>query len=124
MYFHRYYLDYDGNVNSAKFEITDANRETGMVTLAERVDYELVTSYNLTVLAVDSGVPPLNSTAVILVAVEDVNDNAPVWDTDFSNPFEVLENETLGKRVVSNADLTVACWCPLYRHKALWKFLL
>ena len=96
-------MNYPGNSNSPEFEITAENVETGIVTLAQRVDYERVTSYNVTVLAVDSGVPPLSSTALIRVSVEDVNDNAPVWVTDFSQPFEVWENESIGNKPYSTS---------------------
>ena len=101
-------MNYPGNSNSPEFEITAENVETGIVTLAQRVDYERVTSYNVTVLAVDSGVPPLSSTALIRVSVEDVNDNAPVWVTDFSQPFEVWENESIGNKPDCTCNYTQA----------------
>ena len=83
--------------NSVSFEITDANRETGTVTLVRQVDYELVKTIDVIVTAVDSGAPALTSTATVVVSVEDVNDNTPTWITDFTDPVDIWENETYGK---------------------------
>ncbi|KAM9327300.1 cadherin-23 [Gastrophryne carolinensis] len=50
--------------------------------LRVRKDYELdrenIASYNITIMAKDSGTPPFSSTAVVEVRVLDINDNDPV----------------------------------------------
>ena len=88
-----YYMVYDTE-QSHSFTITEANRETGMITLATEVDYEEYTWINITVMAMDSGEPPLNSTAAVHVEIEDVNDNSPEWEV-FPDTVEVWENATL-----------------------------
>ena len=45
-------------------------------------------------MAVDAGLPPLNSTARVNIQIEDVNDNTPEWET-FITPVNVWENATL-----------------------------
>ena len=44
-----------------------------------RLDRETYPSIQLRVLAVDSGLPQLTSTAVVSVTVQDINDNSPVF---------------------------------------------
>ena len=51
----------------------------GLVVVGMDIDREMVASFNLTVRASDMGVPVMSDTAVVLVAVEDVNDNPPVF---------------------------------------------
>ena len=50
---------------------------------------------NFTVEAHDPGSPSLNSTALVHVLVEDVNDNSPTW-TLFPSPVTVPENASVG----------------------------
>ena len=73
-----YWMVYDTNA-SLSFEITDQNRETGIITLARYVDHEETEWINITVMANDSGEPSLNSSAWVYVEIEDVNDNSPEW---------------------------------------------
>ena len=49
-------------------------------------------------MAVDAGLPPLNSTARVNIQIEDVNDNTPEWET-FITPVNVWENATLNTYV-------------------------
>lgn len=77
-----------------KLFITLAN--TGTITLLTTLDYELEQFYNLTVLAEDSGSPPLNSTAVVEITVEDYNDCIPQF-TSAQYIVERLENSTTGE---------------------------
>ncbi|KAF8568835.1 hypothetical protein P879_01813 [Paragonimus westermani] len=53
------------------------NETTGDLRLEGALDHERVSSYFLTVEARDHGTPPLSTTAVITVNVEDENDNQP-----------------------------------------------
>ncbi|XP_032878094.1 protocadherin-16 [Amblyraja radiata] len=54
-------------------------RALGRLVLAQRLDFETVAAYNLTIAASDRGVPRRSSTALVLVTVRDVNDNPPVF---------------------------------------------
>lgn len=51
--------------------------DSGIITLAKALDREAKACYNLTVKAVDQGVPQLWSLASLTVVVLDVNDNPP-----------------------------------------------
>ena len=70
----KYYLEYNSPQSQA-FEITEANREEGVITVKESVDRETYESITLTVRAEDSGPNPLSNFADIQVTIEDVNDN-------------------------------------------------
>ena len=52
---------------------------SGTLTTTRRLDREAVTQYRLRVNASDRGVPPLASTATVVVYVGDVNDNEPTF---------------------------------------------
>lgn len=53
---------------------------SGEIRTAAALDREAVQVYNLTVAAIDSGVPPQTGTTVMKVYVDDVNDNGPILD--------------------------------------------
>ena len=57
------------------FEI-DSNG--GEVTLQGLLDYEIESSYTLTVLAEDNGSPRLNATAVLKISVLDINEQPSI----------------------------------------------
>ncbi|KAI5639888.1 cadherin domain-containing protein [Phthorimaea operculella] len=57
------------------------DRATGEVVVGNRIDHELYPWINLTVKAVDSGVPPRYSVVDLFIQVLDENDNNPVFDT-------------------------------------------
>ena len=50
----------------------------GLLQLIGSLDFEVRTSYNLTVVATDGGVNPLTTSATVQIFVTDVNDNTPV----------------------------------------------
>jgi len=52
---------------------------SGALTTARPLDREAVSQYRLRVNASDRGVPPLASTATVIVYVGDENDNGPVF---------------------------------------------
>ncbi|XP_078576868.1 protocadherin Fat 4-like isoform X2 [Branchiostoma floridae x Branchiostoma japonicum] len=65
---------------------------TGQITRVGQLDREATAEYNITVEATDMGSPPRNTTAMVTVSVEDVNDSPP----KFSNStFEVYIGETV-----------------------------
>ncbi|XP_041446777.1 cadherin EGF LAG seven-pass G-type receptor 3-like isoform X1 [Xenopus laevis] len=71
---------------------------SGIIRTVRKLDRESVPFYELTAYAVDRGIPPLRTPVRIQVAVQDVNDNAPVFPAD---EFEVYvkENSIVGSVV-------------------------
>lgn len=65
-----------------------------------KLDREKCFSYNITVTATDSGVPPLSSQKTLYVQVSDVNDNPPVFE-ESSYSVYVLENNAPGVSLFS-----------------------
>ena len=63
------------------------DRNNGTLILAQPLDYERQTLYSLKLLVNDNGAIPLTSTAIVIIHVEDVNDNAPIVTVD-NEPIE------------------------------------
>lgn len=101
------YVEYsiiDGNAEnlfSVETSITESEttyRLIGSLILTSVLDRETASSHRLVLLASDRGLPPLNSTATVLITVLDVNDNPPV----FSSPeyhVHVKESIPVGSHV-------------------------
>lgn len=53
---------------------------SGHLTLARHLDYEAAQRHTLLILASDSGEPPLSANLTVLLEVQDVNDNPPVFE--------------------------------------------
>ncbi|KAM6907301.1 protocadherin-16 [Xenentodon cancila] len=68
---------------------------TGIITTATALDFESEPAPSVTVVATDSGRPPLSSTAKVDIVVQDVNDNTPVFSRDFYNA-SIKENTPAG----------------------------
>ncbi|KAK3607639.1 hypothetical protein CHS0354_010691 [Potamilus streckersoni] len=51
--------------------------KTGFITSSSNLDRESVPEFNVWVLSIDKGEPPLTGSALVTIIVEDVNDNAP-----------------------------------------------
>ncbi|KAG7321649.1 hypothetical protein KOW79_014507 [Hemibagrus wyckioides] len=62
-----------GNVNSS-FSIDPVD---GIITVNNELDRELWPFYNLTVVAIDEGSPPVTGSTSVVVTIIDINDNAP-----------------------------------------------
>lgn len=79
----------------------------GTLYLAKLLDREKVSSYKLTALVKDFGIPSLHSKANILVVVDDVNDEAPVFQQSHYT-FEVFEElppgTYVGQVIATDAD--------------------
>ena len=75
-----------GNVGNA-FQIESSVRfieghgfqTVGTLILAERLDFEATSRYNLTIVVSDRGVPQRSSSVPAVITVIDVNDNPPVF---------------------------------------------
>nr|XP_061793183.1 protocadherin alpha-8-like [Nerophis lumbriciformis] len=68
--------------------------------LKEKLDRELISDYDITIMATDCGKPPLSTFKNIHIDVEDVNDNIPTF---LHNPIQLylLENNMPGKGIFS-----------------------
>nr|XP_046248999.1 cadherin EGF LAG seven-pass G-type receptor 1-like isoform X2 [Scatophagus argus] len=71
---------------------------SGIVRTARKLDRENVAAYQLHAVAVDKGVPPLRAMVDIQVSVQDINDNAPVFEKDEMDIY-VMENSPVGSIV-------------------------
>ena len=68
------------------FEIED-----GRLVIAAELDYEVVTSYTLSIEAADGGTPSLSGSTVVVVNVSDVNDNSPQFSLAMGMEIKVAE---------------------------------
>uniref|UniRef100_A0A3P8XWP9 Uncharacterized protein n=1 Tax=Esox lucius TaxID=8010 RepID=A0A3P8XWP9_ESOLU len=57
--------------------------QSGWVVVADSLDREKVSQHRLMVLATDTGSPPLTGTAIVMVAVLDINDNGPEFEAPY-----------------------------------------
>jgi len=93
-----------------EFELRTTSSSSGSslpnLVLVGAVDRERVGSYTLTLAVIDGGTPPLTGTTSIVVVIEDVNDNTPVFEST-SLSIVVAENESVS-RVLIRATATDA----------------
>ncbi|XP_030055623.1 protocadherin-16 [Microcaecilia unicolor] len=68
---------------------------TGIITTINALDYEKDPHPRLTIVATDGGKPPLSSTTIVKVTLQDVNDNEPVFSSTFYN-VSLMENAPIG----------------------------
>ncbi|XP_078119646.1 protocadherin-23 [Sander vitreus] len=80
-------------------QVESQMRNVGKLVLCNPLDRETTESYALTVSVSDRGMPPLNSSAVVMVTVTDCNDNAPVFSSTGYHA-QVSENSHVGTRLV------------------------
>ena len=85
-----------GGNEHRKFSI---DQETGLVSVAGKLDYERAKEYFLTIQALDGGSPPLSNHATVNISIMDVNDNKPVF-TQLSYSAAVSENSRVGSSVI------------------------
>lgn len=68
------------------------NSVTGTFNLSKALDYDTQSNYyNLTVIVSDNGTPSLETTAYIIVTVNDVNDNPPVLVLVYPSPLTTID---------------------------------
>ncbi|KAK3099557.1 hypothetical protein FSP39_006219 [Pinctada imbricata] len=80
-------------------DIFELNPNTGVIVLANRVDFEQTHVYIVKVKAQDGGTPSKSSSVTVYLNVKDVNDNAPEFDPQSYNA-EVMEDAVLGTSVL------------------------
>lgn len=88
----RYRLLKSKNSHSDWFSIDPV---TGIITTATALDFESEPAPSVTVVAMDNGRPPLSSTAKVDIVLQDVNDNTPVFSSNFYNA-SIKENTPAG----------------------------
>ena len=88
----RYSLLKGKNSHSDWFSIDPV---TGIITTATALDFESEPAPSVTVVATDSGRPPLSSTAKVDIVLQDVNDNTPVFSSSSYNA-SIKENTPAG----------------------------
>ncbi|XP_044594516.1 fat-like cadherin-related tumor suppressor homolog isoform X4 [Cotesia glomerata] len=89
-----YYSIIGGNEHK-KFNI---NNKTGVITIAEQLDYERARDYFLTIQAIDAGIPPLSNYATVNITITDCNDNAPIFN-QLSYRGSIREDAPLNEQV-------------------------
>uniref|UniRef100_A0A8B9JG59 Cadherin domain-containing protein n=1 Tax=Astyanax mexicanus TaxID=7994 RepID=A0A8B9JG59_ASTMX len=82
-------------VGTSPFRLQLSYKNSYSLVVNEPLDRELVSQYNITVIASDEGSPFLSSTAVITVHISDVNDNSPVFQAPVIH-ISVKENSPVG----------------------------
>lgn len=90
-----YYSIIGGNEHK-KFTIHNV---TGIITIAEMLDYERAKEYFLTIQAIDGGIPPLSNIATVNITVTDCNDNAPIFSQPSYNA-RIREDAHLGDKIL------------------------
>ncbi|PIO66575.1 cadherin domain protein [Teladorsagia circumcincta] len=85
--------------NGTHNDYVSLDKEKGVLKLGKGLDYEKEKLLTLTIVATDSGSPPLSSEAVVTIQVLDENDNIPVF-TKESYKASVDENSPKGTKVL------------------------
>eukprot|EP00061_Rhincodon_typus_P008434 g31030.t1 len=95
-----YSITSNANSHSEWFTI---DQMTGVITTAATLDYETDPIPRLVVTATDRGNPPMFSSVTVTIAIQDVNDNEPVFSRNFYNT-SIKEHVPMG-----------TCFLQLYR---------
>lgn len=79
---------------------------SGHLTLSRHLDYETAQRHSLIVTATDSGEPPMSANLTILVEVQDINDNPPVFERN-EYSVKVIESLPVNTQVCSKLSMHV-----------------
>ncbi|KAJ8866041.1 hypothetical protein PR048_033565, partial [Dryococelus australis] len=90
-----YYSIVGGNEHK-KFQV---DAKTGVISIAEPLDYERAKDYYLTLQAIDGGIPPLSNHAAVNITVLDSNDNAPMF-SQLSYTARIREDAQIGDKIL------------------------
>lgn len=90
------YFSIIGGNEQKKFQI---NRTTGVVEVADILDFERARDYFLTIQAVDGGTPPLSNLATLNVSITDSNDNTPIF-TQNTYSARIREDAQIGDKII------------------------
>lgn len=82
----------------AKTNLFNVDPKTGYLTITRNLDYETIQRHSIIITATDTGIPPLSVNLTVLVEVQDVNDNPPVFErTEYS--LNVIESLPVNSQV-------------------------
>lgn len=90
-----YYSIIGGNEHK-KFAV---DNKSGVITIADMLDFERARDYFLTIQAIDGGTPPLSNVATVNITVTDCNDNAPIF-TQQSYSARIKEDAQIGDKIL------------------------
>lgn len=99
----------DGQNSAISYQIRNANRpdmpigidnQTGWIVTTRELDWEEANLYEFIVVAQDNGSPVLSSTANVIIRVQDLNDNSPVFEPKLYEAT-VSEIDSPGSPVIS-----------------------
>lgn len=82
------------------FRLEETGVGTFLLKVNKTLDRETKAAYNLTLIAADSGSPPLSASRSFLLQLDDINDHAPIFDRSLYEPF-VEEMSEPGSWVLS-----------------------
>lgn len=80
--------------------------KTGDLTLTRHLDFETAQRHSLIITATDLGIPPLSTNLTMLVEVQDINDNPPVFERN-EYSLSVLESLPINSQVSVKAILQI-----------------
>ncbi|XP_044747791.1 cadherin-related tumor suppressor [Coccinella septempunctata] len=104
-------------------DIFRINASTGEISLLRALDRELQPEYTLSLVAMDTGSPPLTGTGIVKIIVQDVNDHSPEFKRK-SYHATISENSPIGSWVLTpsavdkDADLNAKIKYSLIGDKA------
>ncbi|XP_031559365.1 cadherin EGF LAG seven-pass G-type receptor 2-like [Actinia tenebrosa] len=76
------------------------NADTGVITTTQTIDREKMGRHYFRVTAKDQGTPPLESSTDLTIVVDDINDNAPVFEKSFY-AASIPEDKVMGDFVLN-----------------------
>ncbi|XP_076149199.1 protocadherin beta-3-like [Alosa pseudoharengus] len=85
-------------LNNVPFKLVPSIKKYFSLVTTGALDREVVSNYNITIMATDDGSPPLSTSASIQIFVGDVNDNAPAFDQQLYSAL-VTENNKPGTSI-------------------------
>ncbi|KAF5284599.1 hypothetical protein FQR65_LT02425 [Abscondita terminalis] len=85
--------------NALKSGLFAVDPKIGSLTIVRNLDYESVQRHNLVITASDTGIPPLSANLTVLVEVQDVNDNPPVFER-VEYTIKVLESLPVNSQIL------------------------
>ncbi|XP_064875076.1 protocadherin beta-16-like [Oncorhynchus nerka] len=89
------------NINeNLPFKIKTSLRNYYTLVTEKGLDREKVSSYNITLIATDEGLPPLSSMNTVVLDIADVNDNAPAFSKNVYSTY-IMENNSPRVSVVA-----------------------
>ncbi|XP_048400027.1 protocadherin-20-like [Stegostoma tigrinum] len=97
-----YFLENSQNI----FSLNDG--ETPSIVVHQPLDREVKDLYEMKIVAVDGGIPPLSGTATLLINIQDINDNCPVFNVsafDIQIPENMSSNSVVTQLHAFDADL-------------------